>query len=251
MAVIVGAVLVSVSGAATTKAQKVTKIDVSTRAAVVQYLRSIHINPKGAVIQRGHRNYAGARCPGKGWTCAKTKHTVVQIAKRGGQNRFACMSKKCLVVQLSGTVHGVYVTSRLLAGKGGGGGGGSTATCVKSGSGNLNAGGQTCAITQIGSGPNLAGIYQSAQNASALTQTAQFTASITQQSSGSSGNTACVTQSINLSGSARDRGGDVEPAGAPIDPRQAGRDWHRRQHAAQSSDSSGNCTGRRSPSLRP
>src|SRR5205823_1372385 len=79
--------LVSASGAATTKAQKVTRIDVSTRAAVVHYLRSIHVSAKGAVIQRGALNYAGARCPGTRWTCASTRHTVVQIAKRGGQNR--------------------------------------------------------------------------------------------------------------------------------------------------------------------
>ncbi len=59
VALIVGVALVSASGAATTKAQKVTKINVSTRAAVVHYLRSIHVNPKGAVIQRGPRNYAG------------------------------------------------------------------------------------------------------------------------------------------------------------------------------------------------
>ena len=38
VAMIIGVALVSSSGAATTKAQKVTKIDVSTRAAVVHYL---------------------------------------------------------------------------------------------------------------------------------------------------------------------------------------------------------------------
>ena len=99
VAVIVGVVLVSASGAATTQNQRVTKINVSTRAAVVHYLRSIHVNAKHVVIQRGLRNYAGAHCPGKGWTCAGTRHTVVQIAKRGGLNRFACTTAKCAVVQ--------------------------------------------------------------------------------------------------------------------------------------------------------
>jgi hypothetical protein len=89
VALIVGAFVVSASGAATTQAQKSSKIDVSTRAAVVHYLRSIHVNAKHVVIQRGLRNYAGAHCPGAHWTCASTRHTVVQIAKRGGQNRFA------------------------------------------------------------------------------------------------------------------------------------------------------------------
>src|SRR5215467_3314802 len=98
VALVVGAFVVSASGAATTKAQRVNKIDVSTRAAVVHYLRSIHVNAKHAVIQRGLRNYAGAHCPGTRWTCASTKHTVVQIANRGGQNRFACRSSKCAVV---------------------------------------------------------------------------------------------------------------------------------------------------------
>ncbi len=92
-ALLAAVALASASGAATAKAQKVTRIDVSTRAAVIHYLRSIHVNPKGAVIQRGGLNYAGARCPGARWTCASTKHTVVQIAKRGGQNRFACRER--------------------------------------------------------------------------------------------------------------------------------------------------------------
>ena len=75
VAVIVGALLVSASGAATTRAQtSSSKINVSTRAAVIHYLRSIHVSTKHVVIQRGLRNYAGANCPGKGWTCASTRH---------------------------------------------------------------------------------------------------------------------------------------------------------------------------------
>src|SRR3954453_12979236 len=72
VAVILGVVLVSASGAlattnartATRTAQTVTNVDVSTRAAVIHYLRSIHVRAKGVVIQRGLRNYAGAHCPG-------------------------------------------------------------------------------------------------------------------------------------------------------------------------------------------
>src|SRR3954467_6661689 len=111
-ALIVAIALVSASGAATAKTQNVTKINVSTRAAVVHYLRSIHVNAKHAVIQRGHRNYAGAHCPGKGWTCAGTRHTVVQIAKRGGQNRFACQTAKCAVVQFGGAFRGLKAAAR-------------------------------------------------------------------------------------------------------------------------------------------
>ena len=112
VAMIVGVALISASGAlattntptATTNAQTVTKIDVSTRAAVVHYLRSIHVSAKGVVIQRGLLELRGRSLPGKHWTCAGTKHTVVQIAKRGGQNRFACRAAKCVVVQFGGTL---------------------------------------------------------------------------------------------------------------------------------------------------
>ena len=133
VAFLAAAALVSGSGAATTKAQRTVKINVSTRAAVVHYLRSIHVNPKGAVIQRGARNYAGARCPGGRWTCASTKHTVVQIAKPGGQNRFVCKSSKCVIVQLSGIAHGEYVAGRQAAV--GAASKSNTAFCVKTGSG--------------------------------------------------------------------------------------------------------------------
>ena len=48
VAVIVGVALVSASGAATTtERRRVTKINVSTRAAVVHYLRSIHVKSEG------------------------------------------------------------------------------------------------------------------------------------------------------------------------------------------------------------
>jgi hypothetical protein len=211
VAIIVCFALVSASAAATTKAQKVTKINVSTRAAVVHYLRSIHVNPKHAVVQRGLRNYAGAHCPGTRWTCASTKHTVVQIAKRGGQNRFVCRSSKCVVVQVSGTSHGVYLSGRISAAAPSKGGGNS-GVCVKTGSGATTGGGQTCTINQTGSGPNTASIYENTNKVSGLVQTAQYTASITQQSSGSGAagkNTACVTQNITQDGSTTNTNGKL------------------------------------------
>jgi hypothetical protein len=236
--------LVSASGAATTKAQKVTRIDVSTRLAVIHYLRSIHVNPKGAVIQRGVRNYAGAHCPGKGWTCASTKHTVVQIARHGGKNRFRCSSSHCVVVQISGVARGVYVPGRQLASTGAKGGGGSTATCIKTGSGATTGTGQTCTISQSGSGPNTAGVYENTQKVSGLTQTAQYTASIT-QTSASGANKACVTQNINLDGSTSNTNGKLTTANLQAyqtititQNSSTGANY-----ADQSSDSSGNCTG--------
>ena len=65
------------AGAARTPAKQA--VNLSTKAAVKQYLRSIHVNPRGVVIQRGLRNYAGSSCPGTGWTCTRSQR-VVQIA---------------------------------------------------------------------------------------------------------------------------------------------------------------------------
>jgi hypothetical protein len=65
------------AGAARTPAKQA--IDLSTNAAVKQYLRSLGISPRGVVIQRGARNYAGPNCPGKGWNCTRSQK-VVQIA---------------------------------------------------------------------------------------------------------------------------------------------------------------------------
>jgi hypothetical protein len=198
-ALVAAIALASASGAATAKAQKVTRIDVSTRAAVIHYLHSIHVNAKGAVIQRGLRNYAGARCPGKHWTCASTRHTVVQIAKRGGENRFVCRSARCAVVQFAGVSHGAYIVRRRLSSHGGGGGGGNSGVCIK-----LTGLTQSCTINQSGAGPNSAVVYENAGTESGLTQTASYTALITQVATGTAttnGNTACVTQNISLTGS--------------------------------------------------
>jgi hypothetical protein len=199
-ALIVAIALVSASGAATAKAQRTTKVDVSTRAAVVQYLRSIHVKAKGAVIQRGFRNYAGAHCPGKGWTCADTRHTVVQIAKRGGQNRFACTTAKCAVVQFGGLVRGARVpaaravaTSNLPTPT-------NTASCIKT-----TGVTQSCVINQPNaSGTNMAVVWMVTPKLTGLTQSANYTASITQgPTSGNSSNwnVACVRQSVTIDGS--------------------------------------------------
>lgn len=201
VAIIIGAVLVSASGAATTSAQKVTRINVSTRAAVVHYLRSIHVNSKRVVIQRGLRNYAGAHCPGKGWTCAGTRHTVVQIAKRGGLNRFACGTAKCAVVQLGGSTQLLRAASRATLPPGY-----PTpqnlASCIKT-TGITGS----CTINQPNaSGTNEAVVWMDTGKQTGLTQTANFSASITQgpasPGTSSNWNLACVHQLVNIDGSA-------------------------------------------------
>ena len=52
----------------------------------------------GVVVQRGWRNYAGPRCPGRDWNCTKARN-VVQIATEGGQNQFDCGANRCSVIQ--------------------------------------------------------------------------------------------------------------------------------------------------------
>ena len=111
--------LVSASGAASRSAAA-TKVDVSTKAAVFKYLRSIHVDPKGIVIQRGQRNYAGPHCPGKHWHCT-TARRVIQIATPGSAragrsflttgpstNVASCVrltgsNQSCVIVQTGGT----------------------------------------------------------------------------------------------------------------------------------------------------
>lgn len=93
-------------------------INLSTNAAVKQYLRSLGISPRGVVIQRGARNYAGPHCPGKGWNCT-TARRVIQIAAAasaragrsfsatGGTNVSSCVkltgsSQTCSITQVAG-----------------------------------------------------------------------------------------------------------------------------------------------------
>lgn len=111
--------LVSASGAASGAPSTGRQINVSTRAAVLKYLRSIHVNPKGIVIQRGSRNYAGPHCPGRGWNCT-TSRRVIQIgthaSARAGRSfltagpstnlatcvRLTGSSQSCVIVQTGG-----------------------------------------------------------------------------------------------------------------------------------------------------
>lgn len=95
-----GAALPSASRAATPA------LDLARPASVVAYLRDKGIRADAIVFQRGLRNYAGASCPGKGWTCTRAR-VVVQVARAGGVNAFTCSPQSagtaapaaCVVVQ--------------------------------------------------------------------------------------------------------------------------------------------------------
>ena len=184
-ALAVAIALGSATGAATGASPIGAKIDLSTKAAVHQYLRSIHVNPKGVVIQRGARNYAGPNCPGKRWSCTNTTRRVVQISKGRGRNIFRCATARCAVVQISKSFAD------------------NTASCIKT-----TGVTQSCTISQPNaSGLNKAVVWMDTGKLPGLTQTALYTASITQGPASATGssnvNLACVHQKVFIDGSTK------------------------------------------------
>jgi hypothetical protein len=194
------------AGAASTPAKRA--IDLSTNTGVREYLRSVGISPRGVVIQRGAKNYAGLRCPGKRWTCTRSLR-VVQIATGHGKNMFRCTAARCVVVQL---------TKSPLATN--------TAKCVKT-----TGITQACSITQSSTGnDNRAIIYMDATKLTGLTQNASQTAQIV-QTAGTGKNEACVFQRTTIDGST------VARRGTPV---SVSLDAHQSISIAQNSQSGGN-----------
>jgi hypothetical protein len=179
------------STAAATRAALLRHADFSTIAGAKSYFRSIGVNPRGVVIQRGARNYAGPRCPGPGWACTRATHPVVQIAAAGGTNRFVCRTAHCAVVQLTRRAATTRLSLAAPAAKP------NKAVCIKT-----TGLTQSCSISQSsGMADNTAVVYQNAGKLKGLTQTASSSASITQQATGSANtNTACVLQATTIDG---------------------------------------------------
>ena len=174
--------------------------NLNTLAGAARYLRAIGIDPRGLVIQRGARNYAGSSCPGAGWACTSTAHPVIQIAAAGGKNTFLCSTGSCAVVQTTAAA-ATRTTSSLAAATAT-----NTAKCIKT-----TGLTQSCSISQnTSSGDNEAIVYENAFKNTGLTQTALVTAQITQTASGSNANKACVFQNVNIEGSS------VEKKASPI-----------------------------------
>ena len=167
------------AGAAPTPAKRA--IDLSTNTGVREYLRSVGISPRRVVIQRAARNYAGAHCPGKGWSCTSTKRAVVQVAAAGGKNTYSCTGSSCAVIQVAAVPTAT-----------------NTAKCIKT-----TGLSQTCTINQSStSANNVAIVLQTASKMSGLTQSATYSAQITQRTTGASAfNKTCVRQQVNLDGS--------------------------------------------------
>src|SRR5256886_3606525 len=174
-----------ITGSAATRAALLKTANLRTRAGAARYLRSIGLNASHLVIQRGIRNYAGANCPGKGWSCTSTAHPVIQIAAAGGSNTFQCATASCAVVQ---------ATTPLIAPPPGGT---NRATCIKT-----TGLTQSCSISQTSdTANNVAIVVERTTKMSGLTQTALATAQITQKATSSGANTVCVYQNINVDGS--------------------------------------------------
>jgi hypothetical protein len=175
-----------ITSSAATRAALLKAANLRTRAGAARYLRSIGVKPNHLVIQRGIRNYAGANCPGKGWSCTSTAHPVIQIAAAGGSNTFQCSTASCAVVQA--TTAAPAASPKPATNK---------ATCVKT-----TGPTQSCVISQASATAKNIAIVVETNNLSGLTQTALSTAQITQQATGASNaNTACVLQNINVNGS--------------------------------------------------
>jgi peptide/nickel transport system substrate-binding protein len=175
-----------VGSAAARRAAVLKTANLRTRAGAKRYLRALGLNPHHVVIQRGIRNYAGASCPGAGWSCTSTAHPVVQIAAVDGKNTFHCATARCAVIQVAAT--GTKPNPNF-------------ASCIRT-----TGLTQSCSITQLCptnqscSATNKAIVVETANKMSGLTQTASYTATITQGSTSGS-NTACAYQTISIDGS--------------------------------------------------
>jgi hypothetical protein len=221
MAIAAVAMLVGSVGAGAARTPAKHSADLSTNAGVREYLRALGISPRGVVIQRGARNYAGPSCPGKGWACTAS-HRVVQVATGHGKNRFRCSAARCVIVQ---------ATKSLLATN--------TAKCIK------NTGiTQSCSITQSStSANNDAIVVEIANKTSGLTQNASQTAQIV-QTSNSGRNTACVLQTTTIDSSTTARSGT--PVTVTTNAHQLisiTQNSHSGGNATQNASTSGSCGG--------
>jgi hypothetical protein len=210
------AIVISSAGAGPTRGRTAIRIDLSSTASISKYLRSIGVNPRGVVVQRGPRNYAGANCPGKRWNCTKARR-VVQIATSTYDNQFVCSESNapapegppatdspntCLVVQTSESSDNVALCREV------------------SGSSSVA---QTCTIIQQNStGANRARVHQSAaqdvDSVASATQRIEVT-----QTNGSGANSLKVVQKA---GQSADTFADVASQDLSTDQK-----WHVTQNA--------------------
>jgi len=148
---------------------------------IKSYLRSVGIDPRTVVIQTGKHNYAGAKCPGKRWTCT----TATRVFQASSDNVFQCTASSGSISQSNGGGSQSCVITQT-------GSGTNTATCTEHTDSATAT--QYCSITQSGRS-NTANVNQ--QNGSnGTTQSGSQTAIVT-QTNGAVANKATITQTIN------------------------------------------------------
>jgi hypothetical protein len=189
---VAAAILIATAGAARGPEKPHAKFHFTSSASVFKYLKSHGVNTRGMVVQRGVRNYAGPKCPGKRWNCTRARH-VIQFASAAASNTFSCSPSygtpagpfpptptavspnTCIVVQVNAT-------------------GDNNAKCIEQTS--ADGANQYCEIYQENvSGKNNAAIVQLINESSGQHQTGNQTAYVTQQN-GTGSNNSVVTQTI-------------------------------------------------------
>jgi hypothetical protein len=83
------AILIATAGAAQGPQKVHRQFHLPTTAAVLKYLTAHGVSTRGIVIQRSRHNYAGPTCPGKRWSCTKSKR-VIQFSSSASSNVFSC-----------------------------------------------------------------------------------------------------------------------------------------------------------------
>jgi uncharacterized repeat protein (TIGR01451 family) len=148
---------------------------------IQRFLRSVGIDPRTVVIQTGKHNYAGARCPGKRWTCT----TATRVFQAGSDNVYQCTPAGAVV---SSSNSGGTQSCELIQNNPTGS---NSATCTEHT--DSVAAVQYCKITQVGRS-NVATVNQ--QNGSAGTTESASQTAIVNQSGASGSNRANITQTI-------------------------------------------------------
>jgi hypothetical protein len=90
------AILIATAGAAQGPQKVHRQFHFTTTAAVLKYLKAHGVSTRGIVIQRSRHNYAGPKCPGKRWSCTKSKR-VIQFSTSDSSNIFSCSPSYAVV----------------------------------------------------------------------------------------------------------------------------------------------------------
>ena len=167
-----------------------TQFHFKTAAAALKYLKAQGVNNRSVVVQRGLRNYAGPRCPGKAWHCTTARHVIQFATSAASTNTFSCTASSPATITPS-PPNGCVIVQVNVSGN-------NTAKCVEQTA--ADGAQQNCNITQTNtSGTNNATVIQliteSLNQPGTQSQTGRQDASV-QQQNGTGANNSLVTQTI-------------------------------------------------------